>query len=101
LSRKTRQFLALLVAGVVLTAIVMCQVHTARPDHEHATHSQSHANSAAPDFLDFACMGMAAVLPTVIIFASLLFYVLHPSLLGLHPAVLVLPPFVPPRHTTR
>jgi hypothetical protein len=101
LSRKTRQFLAVLVACAVLTAIVVCQVHTTLPDHEHATHSHSHAQSAAPDFLDFACIGMTAVLPTVIMFASLLFSVLHPPLLGLHPAVLALPPFVPPRHTTR
>jgi hypothetical protein len=100
LSRKTRQYIALFVACVVLTAIVVCQVHTTRPDHEHATPPQSHANSAAHAFLDFSCTGMAAVLPTVIIFASLLFYVLHPPLLGLHPTVLVLPPFIPPRHTT-
>jgi hypothetical protein len=101
LSRKTRQILALLMACFALTAIVVCQVHTVLPDHEHATHSQSHANSAAHDFLDFSCMGMAAVLPTVIMFASLLFCVLPPPLLGLTPAVLVLPPFIPPRHTTR
>jgi hypothetical protein len=96
---KTRQCLAVLLACVVLTAIVVCQVHMTRLDHGHTTHSQ--ANSAAHDFLDFSYMGMAAVLPTVIMFASLLFSVLHPPLLRLHPTVLVLPPFVPPRHTTR
>jgi hypothetical protein len=91
----------LLVACLALAAIVACQVHTTLPDHAHAHPIQSHADASAHDFLDFSCMGMTAVLPTVILFASLLFYVLHPLSLGLHPAVLVLPPFVPPRHTTR
>jgi hypothetical protein len=101
LARKTRQFLALLVACVVLTAIVVCQIHTTRPDHEHTTHSQNHANSAAHDFLDFFCTGMAAVLPTMIMFAPFLFYVLDTPWLRLNPAGLVLPPFVPPRPATR
>ena len=82
-------------------AIVVCQTHLTLFEHEHATPSQSHADSAAHSLLDFSCTGMAAVLPTVVMFALVMFHMLHTLFLVLHPAAPVFPPFVPPRHTTR
>lgn len=98
---KARQILALLLIGLAVGAWFACQIHTPPLAHEHATSSTSHAHSSASSLLDFACMGMAAILPTLVILASFLFQVLYaPSLMVKH-TLLAFPPFVPPRHITR
>jgi hypothetical protein len=82
-------------------AAIACQVHTVPLDHEHAMPSHSHPDSSAHSLFDFSCMGMAAVLPAIVIFAALLFYIVHAMPLVLKHAVLAFPPFIPPRHLTR
>jgi hypothetical protein len=77
-----------------------CQVHTTLLNHEHAMPSTSHSSVSAHSLLDFACMGMAAVLPTVLLFAVLLLQVLHATPLMLKHTVLVFPPFIPPASTS-
>ena len=97
---KARQITALLLIGLAIGAGFACQIHTTPLDHGHATASTSHSSTAGHSLLDFSCLSMAAVLPTLVIFASLLFQVLHAPPLALKHTVLAFPPFIPPRSTT-
>jgi hypothetical protein len=97
--RKAHQIVVLLLICMVVGAGMACQLHTTPLDHGHAVPSKSHASSSAHSLLDFSCLGMVAVLLTIMIFASLLFQVLHATPLVVKHAVLVFPPFRPPRHT--
>lgn len=99
--RKARQIVALLLICMAVGAVIACQVYTTPLDQGQAMPSQSDANASAHSLLAFSCMGMAAVLPMLVIFAWLLFHVLHTTPLVLNPAVFVFPPFIPPRNTTR
>lgn len=96
-----RQILALLLISFAVGAGFVCQVHTTPFDHDHATPGTSHSHSSASALLDFTCIGMAAILPTLVIFASFLAYVLHTTPLKLQRPVFAFPPFIPPRLTTR
>lgn len=98
---KARQILALLLISVAVGAGFVCQVHTTPLDHGHATPSPSHSHSSGHALLDFSCIGMAAILPTLVIFASFLVSVLHATPLRLQRSVFAFPPFIPPRPTTR
>jgi hypothetical protein len=99
--RKTHYIIALLLICVVACAAIACQVHSTPSDHGHAMPSKSHASSPAHASLDFSCIGMAAVLPTAMLFAAFIFHVLPVTLFVLKYAVLVFPPFIPPRDLTR
>lgn len=99
--RTTCQIVTLLLICMIVVAVIACQVHITPFDQGHAMPGKSHASTSAHSGLDFSCMGMAAVLPTIVIFASLLFQVVHTTPLVLKYAVFVFPPFIPPRHTTR
>ena len=96
---KAHQIMALLLIGLAVGAGFACQIHTTPLNHEHALPSKSHTHSSASSLLDFSCMGMAAILPTLMIFASLLFQVLHATPLLLKRVAFAFPPFIPPRHT--
>ena len=98
---KARLIVALLLICLSIGAVIVCQVHTVPLDHEHAMPSHSHPDSSAHSLFDFSCMGMAAVLPTIVIFAALLFHRVHTIPLVLKHAVLAFPPFIPPRHLAR
>jgi len=81
-------------------AVMACQGHSTPLDQEHALPATSHPSTSAHSGLNFSCMGMTAVLPTIVIFASLLFHVLYATPLLLKYAVIVFPPFIPPRYIT-
>jgi hypothetical protein len=98
--RKARQIVALLLICMAVGAAIACQVHTTPLDQGHAMPGQSHPSSSAHSLLDFSCIGMAAVLPTIVIFTSFLFHVWHATPLVLSPAVLAFLPFIPPRQIT-
>jgi len=98
--RKARQIVALLLICMAVGAVIACQVYTTPLDQGQAMPSQSDANSSAHSLLAFSCMGMAAVLSTLVIFAWFLFHVLYTTPLVLNPAVLVFPPCIPPRNIT-
>jgi len=100
-SRKTCPIIALLLICVTVGAVIACQVHITSSGHGHAVPSKSHSSSSAHSSLDFSCVGMAAVLPMAVIFASLVFHVLHVTPLVLKYVVLAFPPFIPPRYTIR
>jgi len=101
MSRTTCQIVTLLLICMTVVAVIACQVHIAPFDQGHAIPGKSHASTSAHSGLDFSCMGMAAVLPTIVIFASLLFHVVHATPLVLKYVVFVFPPFIPPPSTTR
>ena len=65
---KARAMMALLLIGLAVGAGFVCQIHTSPLDHGHATPGTSHAHSSAYSFLDFSCIGMAAILPTLMMF---------------------------------
>ena len=96
---NARQTVALLFICIAVGAGLACQVHTMALDHGHAIPSTSHHSSSPHSLLDFSCM--TAVLPTLVIFASLLSRVLQITPPVLKHTVLVFPPFIPPRQTTR
>jgi hypothetical protein len=98
---KAHRIIALLLIGLAVGAGFACQIHISPPDHGHAAPGTGQAHSSAHSFLDFACIGMAAILPTLMIFASLLFQMLPATPLLLKRAAFAFPPFIPPRHTTR
>ena len=95
---KAHQIIALLLIGLAVGAGFACQVHTTPLDHAHALPSKSHSHSSAHSLLDFSCIGMAAILPTLMIFASLLFQMVHATPLLLKRVAFAFPPFIPPRH---
>lgn len=99
--RKTCHIVALLLIWVVACAAVACQVHSTPSDHGHAMPGKSHASSPAHASLDFSCIGMAAVLPTAVLFAAFIFQVWSATPLVRKYAVLAFPPFIPPRYLTR
>ena len=95
-----RQVVTLLLICMTIGAVMACQVHITPLDQRHAIPGKSHPSTSAHSGLDFSCMGMAAVLPALVIFASLLFHVLYATPLVLKYAVFVFPPFIPPRYIT-
>lgn len=95
--RKARLIVAWLLICLPVVAAIVCQVHTMPLDHEHAMPSHSHSGSSGPPLLDFSCISMAAVLPTIVMLASLLFHMVHARPLLLKRTVLAFPPFIPPR----
>jgi hypothetical protein len=99
--RNVRLLIALGLLCIFMGAVLACQVHTVPLDHEHTMPGHSHSSSAGHALLDFSCMGMAAVLPTIVFFAALLFHIVHATPLVLKHAVLAFPPFIPPRHLAR
>ena len=98
--RTPCRIVALLLICMTVGALIACQIHINPLDHGHAIPSQSHPSSAAHSFFDLSCMGMVVVLPTLVIFASFLFHLLHTTPLVLKHTVLAFLPFVPPRYTT-
>ena len=98
---KARAMMALLLIGVAIGAGFACQVHTAPLEDGHPTPSASHSHASAHALLDFSCIGMAAILPTVVMFASFLFHILDASSLMLKRSVFAFPPYIPPRPTLR
>jgi hypothetical protein len=80
---------------------MVCQIHTTPHDHEHTQPSHSHASSSAHSLLDLSCLGVVAVLPTLVLLAALRFQMLCVTPLLLKHTVLAFPPFIPPRQTTR
>jgi hypothetical protein len=100
-TRKFYQGIILLLACLAVMAVVECQFHNTLLDQGHAIPSRSYPSAVAhASLLDFSCMGMSAVLPTIAIFASFLFHVWHATPLVLNPAVLAFLPFIPPRQIT-
>lgn len=99
--RKVRQMIALWLICVAVGAVIACHMHPVSPEHSHAMPGESHHSSSGYPLLDFACIGMAAVLPTVVIFALLLFQALQTPWLGLKHAGRHPLPFVPPRQSSR
>jgi hypothetical protein len=99
--QKVRLIVALMLICLPVVAAIACQVHTMPSDHKHAMPSQSHPSSSGHTFLDFSCMGMAAILPTIVIFAAILCHMAHARLLLLKHTVFAFPPFIPPRRLTR
>ena len=99
--RKVRLIVALVLICLPVVAAIVCQVHTMPPDHTHAMPSQSHHSSSEHTLFDFSCMGMAAILPTIVIFAAILFHMAHARPLSLKRTVFAFPPFIPPRRLTR
>jgi hypothetical protein len=96
---NARQTVALLLICIAVGAGLACQVHTRVHDHGHALPSTSHHSSSPHSLLDFSCM--TAVLPTLVIFASLFSGVFYATPRVLKHTGLVFPPFVPPRHLSR
>lgn len=94
-----RQMLALLLISCTLSAGLVCQIHITSSDHEHATPGASHTHSAASSLLDFACLGMAAILPTLVLLTSFLPSALHTLPLRLQRLVFAFLHFIPPRLT--
>lgn len=97
---KARQILVLLLIGLAVGAGFACQVHTISHDHGQTTPNTSHSHASASSLLDFACIGMAAILPTLVMLTSFLFQVLHAPPLMVKRTVLAFPPFIPPRPIT-
>src|SRR5262245_58530524 len=95
--RKAQSIVALLLVLITVGAVIACQIHTTAIDHQHAMPARSHHSSSTHALFDFSCIGMAAVLPMVVLFTSLFFHVLYATLLVLKHAGLIVSPFVPPR----
>ena len=75
--RKVHLLVALMLICLPVVAAIVCQVHTMPPDHTHAMPSQSHHSSSEHTLFDFSCMGMAAILPTIVMFAAIFFHMVH------------------------
>jgi hypothetical protein len=99
--RKVRLIVALVLICLPVVAAIACQGHTMPLDHERAMPSHSHPSSSGYPLLDFSCLSMAAVLPTIVMFASLLFYMMHARPLVLKHTIFAFPPFIPPRRLRR
>ena len=95
--RKACLIVALLLICLPVVAAIACQAHTVQHDHEHAMPGHSHPGSSVPPLLDFSCISMAAVLPTIVMLASLLFHMVLARPMVLKHTVLAFPPFIPPR----
>ena len=101
LPRKAHAMVALLLISMAIGAMIACHVYTTPLDHgghEHESHGKSHHNSSAHSLLDFACRGMAAVLPLLVTIAALLFQRFHAEPLSVKIALIVSPLFIPPRY---
>jgi hypothetical protein len=98
--RKVRLIVALVLICLPVVAAVVCQVHTMPPDHAHAMPSQGHSSSSEHSLFDFSCMGMAAILPMIVMFAAIFFHMVHVTPLASKHPVLVFPLFIPPRRLT-
>lgn len=98
--RKTLPLIALLLICVTVGVVMACQVHITPSGHNHDVPGKSHSSSSAHASLDFSCMGLAAVLPMAMMFASLVFYALRVTPAVLKYTVRAFPPFIPPRSTT-
>ena len=99
--RKAQWIIALSLVCLVVGAVMVCQVHTIPPDHGHAQPGHSHPSSSAHSLLDSFCVGVVAVLPTLVLFAALRFQVLRATPLLVKHTVFAFPPFIPPRPITR
>jgi hypothetical protein len=100
--RKAHAIIALLLVSMAIGAIMVCHVHTTPLDHSehgHETPGKSHHSSPAHSLLDFACLGMTAVLPLVVTIAVLLFQGFHAAPLFVKLTLIVSPFFIPPRYS--
>jgi hypothetical protein len=100
--RKAHAIIALLFISIAMGAIMACHVHTTPLDHSehgHAMPGENHHGSSAHSLLDFACLGMTAVLPLVVTIAALFFQGFHAAPLFVKLKLIVSPFFIPPRYS--
>jgi hypothetical protein len=101
--RKAHAIIALLLISMAIGAMMACDVHTIPLDHSEHRHEmpgENHHSSSAHSLLDFACLGMAAVLPLAVIIAVLLFQGFHAAPLWVKLPLIVSSLFIPPRYPT-
>jgi hypothetical protein len=98
-SSKTWKCVVALLIVMAVSAVVGCQLHHGSLADAHATSTGHRHTSSTPSLGDFLTC-LIAVLPITVMLALFLFSVLHTMPLVLKHAVLVFPPFIPPRYTT-
>ncbi len=98
--RKAHAIIALLLISMAIGAMVACDVHTiplGHSEHGHEMPGENDHSSSAHSLLDFACLGMTAVLPLAVTIAALLFQGFHAASLFVKLTLIVSPFFIPPR----
>jgi hypothetical protein len=66
---------AILLIFVAVGAVLACQFHVTTSGHEHATSNQHQSVPSAHAMLDVSCL--AAVLPTMLVFAALICFLFY------------------------
>ncbi len=96
---KTCKMLPLLMACLMVVAAVVCLVHPATPDQDHATHPGHAHPVSSPITLDLHCL--TAILPAVVLLVWLCCGLLYLMDLWSHPVTPSFPPFIPPKAIAR